>query len=144
MANRWPPWIEARVAQTADVAITAAGEVALTGATFTVVSKVATRLMVVATFEIRCDLWTAITGSVRGLLRVAGVTLATPYAGWRATVVNELVTLTMAWTVDVAAGVSTAIELRANLTGTMDNDYTFLAESTGFVLLGMPSEGVSY
>jgi len=143
MANRHAPWVEARVTSTANTDITAAGEVAITGATVTITAKLATRFHVTAVFRLSCIAFTAVTGVVRGKLRVGGTALV-PEVSWSANAVDEQCTITGCWTIDVAAGSTTTVDLALDLGGTNDNDYRSVGNHTGLVLLGMPSEGISY
>lgn len=130
--------LTARAPQTSNVAITTSGELAITGATITVTPLVATRLVVFANFRLICDVWTSITGAIRGLLRVNGTTVSTPFTDWRAPVANAVNNISHTWTVDVAANTATTLELRTNLAGTADNDYTVLADGTGLTVLAIP------
>ena len=139
MANRWAPWIEAKVfGPPAAQTITGTTWTDVTNVTSTVTCKVPTRLQIHVTvsyvgtsvapgdLEVRVD--------VAGALSPIGPVTLTK---------DEKQVLHFAVTADVAADTATVIHVEAKGSGAAKS-IDFAADKSFMTIVGLPSEGVSY
>jgi hypothetical protein len=148
VANRWPPWIEARAAcGTTKTAFTSTTASALSGATVTIVPKLLTRVQVTGVFDIECTTFVAATNII-GELFVAtnggAAALQVGVAVFGPAIVNQRATVAQHWTLTLAAGSSYVLDLRVRLNAASGNDFSIRSNGSALLVFGMPLEGEAY
>lgn len=131
--------VATRVRATANTAITATSFTAITGASLTVIPDVSGSYVALATFQVTCTLFAAITHYFRGGLFVNGAELSpAARAPGSATAASFAFTVSQQWVVPAVAGTSYTLDLRA-LTDNVGTTYSANATDTGFVLFFVPA-----
>jgi hypothetical protein len=141
MANRWAPWIEAVVVAGAGAQVFNGGAaIALIGAqTVTVTPKTATRLLVTASVDYQFGI---AGGGFVARLYVNGGVVMPPEILVIPTTIGVRALATQVWTVDVAAGAATTVEIRALAGGA--SQYQVQLDNCCLAVIGLPSDGISY
>lgn len=145
MANRWPPWIEARIASTARITVNAiAAPQALTGMSLTVTAKIKSRLAIHAVFDVEYAVFAAGSMFLASLF-VDGVQRAAPLAVWSPPALAGRMTLASAPHVeDVAAGATVVFGFRVQQVGAVGTWVVYEFGHTAFDVVAMPFEGMAY
>lgn len=145
MANRWPPWIEDRIASNAALVCAFNAWANVPGAAFTSTPKIATRHLIAPVFFVECTAYAA-GCQFQGSLSVNGVARVAPLCVWAPLAAGELITLPSVGHVEgAAAGVATTFQLIAQFAGAAGAGFTVHPFGhTGFTLLGMVAEGISF
>ena len=138
MANRWPPWIEARVSSTGAINPTVVAPAPVPGCTLTVTPKINCRVAIVSSWDVEVAVAAGVfIGElyVNTVAKAQQALLGGAAVGFRAT-------LGQSWTHDLTAGTAYTFELKGS--DTVGNSYVVHSTHTGFVIFGLPSDGFSY
>lgn len=143
MATRWTPWIEARIASSADVSITSTTVVDITGATITFTPLIDCLLLVTFVFDVGLTTFVAASDVFIGSIWSNGVAFGgtvlaqAPAAGIR-------YTLSQVATLALTGGTAYTIKLRGQRSVGAGNTWTVRATSgsTNFAFVTLPAPTV--
>lgn len=146
MANRWPPWIEAMVSQSALLSVTTTTPADVAGLSLVITPKIKTRALVMWAATCRCIAARSTTGFFNSILSLyldidgaqAGTDVAasTNELGWGATLSRQYVG-------ELDAGTTYTLKIRAVLGDTTGGGQWQIRDGR-LTLLGLPADGIEF